>query len=62
MEQPRFEWIPSPEDNTFIESLMGRVIEPGKFAGLDRAASARHQGQTDRLRICPIQLSKSSCG
>ncbi len=29
----RFEWIPSPEDNTFIESLMGRVIEPGKFAG-----------------------------
>jgi benzoyl-CoA 2,3-dioxygenase component B len=29
----KFEWIPSPEDNAFIESLMGRVIEPGKFAG-----------------------------
>jgi benzoyl-CoA 2,3-dioxygenase component B len=29
----RYEWIPSPEDNAFIESLMGRVIEPGKFAG-----------------------------
>ena len=29
----KFEWIPSPEDHAFIESLMGRVIEPGKFAG-----------------------------
>ncbi len=29
----KYEWIPSPEDNAFIESLMGRVIEPGKFAG-----------------------------
>ncbi len=29
----KYEWIPSPEDHAFIESLMGRVIEPGKFAG-----------------------------
>jgi benzoyl-CoA 2,3-dioxygenase component B len=29
----KYEWIPSPEDNAFVESLMGRVIEPGKFAG-----------------------------
>lgn len=29
----KYEWIPSSEDNAFIESLMGRVIEPGKFAG-----------------------------
>src|SRR5205814_4394200 len=26
------EWLPSLEDHAFIESLMGRVIEPGKFA------------------------------
>lgn len=29
----KYDWLPSPEDNAFIESLMGRVIEPGKFAG-----------------------------
>jgi benzoyl-CoA 2,3-epoxidase subunit B len=28
-----FEWLPSPEDNKFVQSLMtGRVVEPGKFA------------------------------
>lgn len=26
------EWLPSPEDRAFVASLMGRVIEPGKFA------------------------------
>jgi benzoyl-CoA 2,3-dioxygenase component B len=26
------DWIPSPDDHAFIESLMGRVVEPGKFA------------------------------
>jgi benzoyl-CoA 2,3-epoxidase subunit B len=26
------QWMPSAEDNAFIESLMGRVTEPGKFA------------------------------
>ena len=25
-------WLPSGEDNAFVRSLMGRVIEPGKFA------------------------------
>jgi benzoyl-CoA 2,3-dioxygenase component B len=25
-------WLPSPEDHAFVESLMGRVVEPGKFA------------------------------
>lgn len=29
----KYEWIPSSEDNAFVKSLMGRVIEPGKFAG-----------------------------
>ena len=25
-------WLPSDEDHAFVASLMGRVIEPGKFA------------------------------
>ena len=29
----KFEWLPSPEDSAFVASLMGRVVEPGKFAG-----------------------------
>ena len=27
------EWLPTPDDFAFVASLMGRVIEPGKFAG-----------------------------
>src|SRR5262249_17656452 len=28
-----FEWLPSPEDRAYVQSLMtGRVVEPGKFA------------------------------
>jgi benzoyl-CoA 2,3-dioxygenase component B len=26
------EWLPSREDHKYVESLMGRVLEPGKFA------------------------------
>jgi benzoyl-CoA 2,3-epoxidase subunit B len=26
------EWLPTPEDRAYVSSLMGRVIEPGKFA------------------------------
>jgi benzoyl-CoA 2,3-dioxygenase component B len=26
------EWLPSPEDRAFVSSLMGRVVEPGRFA------------------------------
>ena len=29
----RDEWLPSSEDFAFVASLMGRVVEPGKFAG-----------------------------
>jgi benzoyl-CoA 2,3-dioxygenase component B len=29
----RYDWLPRPEDHVFVESLMGRVVEPGKFAG-----------------------------
>ncbi len=25
-------WLPTQEDRTFVQSLMGRVVEPGKFA------------------------------
>jgi benzoyl-CoA 2,3-dioxygenase component B len=28
----RDQWLPTKEDNQYIESLMGRVLEPGKFA------------------------------
>jgi benzoyl-CoA 2,3-dioxygenase component B len=27
------EWLPGAEDRAFVASLMGRVVEPGKFAG-----------------------------
>ncbi|HEX7382529.1 MAG TPA: benzoyl-CoA 2,3-epoxidase subunit BoxB [Nevskiaceae bacterium] len=27
------EWLPTTEDRAFVASLMGRVVEPGKFAG-----------------------------
>jgi benzoyl-CoA 2,3-dioxygenase component B len=26
------EWLPTAEDRAFVQSLMGRVVEPGKFA------------------------------
>jgi benzoyl-CoA 2,3-dioxygenase component B len=26
------EWLPSDTDYEFVDSLMGRVVEPGKFA------------------------------
>jgi len=26
------EWLPTTEDRAFVQSLMGRVVEPGKFA------------------------------
>jgi benzoyl-CoA 2,3-dioxygenase component B len=28
----KHDWLPSGDDHAFIESLMGRVVEPGKFA------------------------------
>jgi benzoyl-CoA 2,3-dioxygenase component B len=26
------EWLPSPDDHAFVNSLMGRIVEPGRFA------------------------------
>jgi benzoyl-CoA 2,3-epoxidase subunit B len=31
-EGQRDQWLPSAEDHAFVESLMGQVVEPGKFA------------------------------
>jgi len=31
-DQKHGQWLPTPEDRAFVESLMKRVIEPGKFA------------------------------
>jgi benzoyl-CoA 2,3-dioxygenase component B len=31
-EAKRREWLPSDEDRAYVHSLMGRVVEPGKFA------------------------------
>ncbi|MBS0598574.1 MAG: benzoyl-CoA 2,3-epoxidase subunit BoxB, partial [Proteobacteria bacterium] len=27
------DWLPTVEDRAYVTSLMGRVVEPGKFAG-----------------------------
>jgi benzoyl-CoA 2,3-dioxygenase component B len=32
-EAQRDQWLPTAEDRAFVQSLMGRVTEPGKFAG-----------------------------
>ena len=26
-------WLPTADDRLYVHSLMGRVVEPGKFAG-----------------------------
>ena len=28
----RDRWLPTPDDFAFVASLMGRVVEPGRFA------------------------------
>ena len=32
-EARKSEWLPTSEDFAFVASLMGCVVEPGKFAG-----------------------------
>ena len=31
-DRQRKTWLPDASDHAYIESLMGRVVEPGKFA------------------------------
>ena len=39
------EWLPSREDRDFVQSLMGRVVEPGRFANWISPPSAGINGQ-----------------
>src|SRR6202011_1803683 len=39
------EWLPTAEDRAFVQSLMGRVVEPGKFANWIAPPSAGINGQ-----------------
>jgi benzoyl-CoA 2,3-dioxygenase component B len=39
------EWLPTAEDRGFVQSLMGRVVEPGKFANWISPPSAGINGQ-----------------
>jgi benzoyl-CoA 2,3-dioxygenase component B len=38
-------WLPTPGDRAFVQSLMGRVVEPGKFAHWIAPPSAGINGQ-----------------
>jgi benzoyl-CoA 2,3-epoxidase subunit B len=39
------DWLPTPEDRAFVQSLMGRVVEPGKFANWIAPPSSGINGQ-----------------
>jgi benzoyl-CoA 2,3-dioxygenase component B len=39
------EWLPSKADHAYVESLMGRVLEPGKFANWIAAPARGINGQ-----------------
>jgi benzoyl-CoA 2,3-dioxygenase component B len=39
------EWLPTEGDRAFVASLMGRVVEPGKFAGWIAAPASGINGQ-----------------
>jgi benzoyl-CoA 2,3-dioxygenase component B len=38
-------WLPTDEDRSFVQSLMGRVVEPGKFASWIAPPSSGINGQ-----------------
>ena len=54
------EWLPSDEDRAFVASLMGRVVEPGKFANWIAPPVDGHQPAAGRLRVRPLQLSRGA--
>ena len=39
------DWLPTAEDRQFVQSLMGRVVEPGRFANWIAPPSAGINGQ-----------------
>ena len=51
------EWLPTDEDRAFVASLMGRVVEPGKFANWIAPPAMRHQPPAGRFRVRPLQLT-----
>ena len=53
------DWIPTEADRAFVHSLMQKVTEPGKMAGLDRAARSRHQQPAGGVRVRQASLIKS---
>lgn len=47
-ESRRSEWLPTPDDETYVRSLMTPVLEPGKMAGwLAAPAAGVHQKPVD---------------
>ena len=54
----RREWLPTAEDRAFVASLMGRVVEPGKFANWIAPPGDGHQQPAGRLRVRPLQLRR----
>jgi benzoyl-CoA 2,3-dioxygenase component B len=40
------EWLPTDADRAFVASLMGRVVEPGKFAGWIAPPASGINGQS----------------
>jgi benzoyl-CoA 2,3-dioxygenase component B len=39
------EWLPTEEDRAFVQSLMGRVVQPGRFANWIARPSSGINGQ-----------------
>ena len=55
-------WLPSAEDRAFVASLMGRVVEPGKFANWIAPPSARRRQPAGGLRLRAVQLTRRRRG
>ncbi len=51
------EWLPTAEDRAFVASLMGRVVEPGKFANWIAPPVMGINRQPVRFRVHPLRLS-----
>ena len=49
-------WLPSDHDHEFVSSLMGRVIEPGKFANWIAPPVRGINNLPIRIRVRPFQL------
>ena len=50
------QWLPSAADQAFVASLMGRVVEPGRFANWIAPPRARRRQQAGGLCLRAVQL------